>query len=267
MNLTISNSNIIKLKSFFTLLPDTFAHIPLKLGKDENGNCFAKVDATDINGDVSFFGRVELDDIPELQSNTMMVVRLQTNKAVLGVLFSPEHDSIQISKTRVLVETKKKKLSIQLYQMVDRDIYDLPESNVDMYDAVVENNPSVKDEGWLIVDIDREEMKDFVDSSNILSPNKNEDLRFDIKIKKDKLAIYSEDYIQNNFEYLFSPTLNKKINISTKYDYNLIDIMNKIIRTKDFHISTLISNPVISFTLNSIEEGTTATISVPAQRD
>jgi hypothetical protein len=79
--------------------------------------------------------------------------------------------------------------------------------------------------------------------------------------------VYSEDYIKNNFEYTFTSVLGDKIKIDTKYDYNLVDVMSKILKLKDYDISTLISNPVVSFTITSEKEGITSTISVPAQKD
>lgn len=267
MNITITNTNINRLKKLFSIIPDTFSHVPLKIGKDENGNCFARIDSTDINGDVSFYGNVELDDIKELEPSSMMIIRLQTNRAVLSTLFNSVYDSIQINKTRILVQTKNKKMSIQLYQLLEKDIYELPETNVDMYEAVISNNIGLKNDGFFILDLDKDEMKDFIDSSNILTPNKTEDLRFNIKTNKDRLVVYSEDYIKNNFEYTFTPILADKIKIDTKYDYNLVDVMSKILKFKDYDISTLISNPVVSFTITSEKEGITSTISVPAQKD
>ena len=76
-----------------------------------------------------------------------------------------------------------------------------------------------------------------------------------------------QDYIKNNFEYTFTSVLGDKIKIDTKYDYNLVDVMSKILKFKDYDISTLISNPVVSFTITSEKEGITSTISVPAQKD
>jgi len=267
MNITITNTNINRLKKFFSIIPDTFTHVPLKIGKDENNNCFARIDSTDINGDVSFYGRVQLDDIKELETSSMMIIRLQTNRAVLSTLFNPIYDSIQINKTRILIQTKNKKMSIQLYQLLEKDIYELPETNVDMYEAVISNNIGLKNDGFFILDLDKDEMKDFIDSSNILTPNKTEDLRFNIKTNKDRLVVYSEDYIKNNFEYTFTPILVDKIKIDAKYDYNLVDVMSRLLKFKDYDISTLISNPVVSFTIASEKEGITATISVPAQKD
>lgn len=262
-NIILSNENVEKFKKLITFIPDSFGNVPLKILKTEDGICKASIETLDAGGNIAFSGNIILDNISELENGTMMVIRFPINKSVLNTIFNNNYDTIEINKTRILGKSKNKKLSVTMYQLQEKDIIELPDTNIEMFNLVTVNNSDIDSENYFTFNFSSEAIREFLDCINVLSPSDQDDLRFNfISDKNGNIIINAEDFLKNSFEYNLEQKCN---NINAKYDNTLIKVLNKLNRFKDFDINMLISNPIIAFSL--FDDELKITIGVPAQKD
>jgi hypothetical protein len=257
MKITLKSESIAKINKILSLCPDTFSFVPLKLYVDDANNSYASIETVDINGDIVFSGRVSIEQL-EMQPGTGMVVRLPLNKTIISTIFGSNFDSIEISKNQIKAKTKNKKLSIAMYQISEDDVLEFPYTNVELFNLAVEENKLGVVE-YTQFDISNNEIKDFLDCIDVLSSPEF----INITSEDSKLKVTCDDYSGNEFEYVFDKPSNCEYIV--KYDMNLIKVMNKICKFKDYNINMLISTLLAAFTLK--DEDSTITIAVTAQRN
>lgn len=257
MKITLKSESIAKINKILSLCPDTFSFVPLKLYVDDSNNSYASIETVDINGDIVFSGRVSIEQL-ELQPGTGMVVRLPLNKTIVSTIFGSNFDSIEISKNKINAKTKNKKLSIAMYQMSEDDILEFPYTNVELFNLAVEENKLGIVE-FTEFDINGNEIKDFLDCVDVLSSPEF----INITSEDSKLKVTCDDYSGNEFEYVFDKL--SDCDYTVKYDMNLIKVMSKIYRFKEYTINMLMSNLLAAFTLK--DEDSTITIAVTAQKN
>jgi hypothetical protein len=257
MKITLKTESISKINKILSLCPDTFSFVPLKLYVDDSGVSYASIETVDINGDIVFSGRVSIEPL-ELQPGTGMVVRLPMNKTIISTIFGSNFDSIEISKNKINAKTKNKKLSIAMYQMSEDDILEFPYTNVELFNLAVEENKLGIVE-FSEFDINSNEIKDFLDCIDVLSSP--EFINF--TSEDNLLKVTCDDYSGNEFEYVFDKP--SDCDFFVKYDMNLVKVMNKIYRFKDYSINMLMSSLLAAFTLK--DDDSTITIAVTAQKN
>jgi len=256
MKITLKSESIAKVNKFLSLCPDTFSYVPLKLYVDDANNSYVSIETVDINGDIVFSGRVLVEQL-ELQPGTGMVVRLPLNKTIISTIFGSNFDLIEISKNKINAKSKNKNISIAMYQMSEDDILEFPYTNIELFNLAVEEN-RLENINFVNFDIDSNEIKDFLDCVSVLSSPES----IDIISENSRLKVTCSDYSGNELEYTFDKPSN--CDFIAKYDMNLIKVLNKIYRFKEYTINMLISNLLAAFTLK--DEDSTITIAVTAQR-
>jgi hypothetical protein len=258
MKIVIEKDSIAKINMLLNLCPDTFPFVPLKFYIDfDNGNSYASIETVDINGDVIFSGRVTIDPL-ELQPGTGMVVRLPMNKTIINTIFGSAFDKLEISKNKINAKAKNKNISVAMYQLSEDDILEFPYDNISIFNLAVQENKLGTVE-YCKFEVEPKELRDLLDCIDILSSPEFVIFSAD---SGGKLSVGCDDHSGNEVEYEFETISNS--DFLAKYDMNLVKIMNKVSRTKDFKVDVLISNILAAFTLE--KDDSQITIAVTAQK-
>lgn len=238
--ITLTTNNIDSIGKLLSFCPDSFNQVPLKLFKTQDGS-FASIETIDINGDIVFSGKVELEDI-DLDIDTGMIIRLPINKTITNVIFNGKFESMKINKSKILVQTENRKLSIALYQMVDEDVMEFPYDGIELLDLAKENN-NLDSYSYVRVSYNPELDKEYLDCTDML----NSPTFFNFSGITDKLICKSEDDAGNDFEFVFNGTLfGSKFDV--KYDSKFNSILNKLLRSK-YEFDMIVSDIMAVFTV------------------
>lgn len=260
--IVLNSKNVAKINTLVNLCPDTFVYAPFKIFKDEMGNSFASIETTDVNNSIVFSGKVNLDNIVELNASEGTVIRLPLYNSVINTLFNPVFDTVDINSNKIIAKNDSKKITIALYEMVNTDdsIIDLPYTNNEMFDLTVEckNLGNVEYEQF---DLDNEEIKNILESLNVLV--KPENILFNCTGKN--INISAGDYSGNEVEYkLNDKNISKKF--SSKFNMTMmLKILPKIAKAKDFSINMLLCKYLAAITLKN--DDVIATIGIPVAQD
>lgn len=253
--ITLTTNNIDSIGKLLSFCPDSFNQVPLKLFKTQEGS-FASIETIDINGDIVFSGKVSLEDI-DLDIDTGMVIRLPINKTITNVIFGSKFESMMINKSKILVKTENRKLSIALYQMVDEEVLEFPYEGIELLELAKENN-NLDSYSYINVSYNQNLFKEYLDCVDTL----NSPLFFNFSGITDKLICKSEDNAGNDFEFIFNGSLVGN-NFDVKYDSKLNSILNKLLRSK-YEFDMIISDIMAVFTVRI--EDSIITIALTAQR-
>lgn len=264
-SIVLTNNNTKEIYKLIGFIPDEFIYVPVIIGKDEEGNPFTSVKTIDTQGNMVFSGTVMLpDDIKELDKGSAMAIRLSTNKNLVDTVFNSDCESIEVSKSSIKINTKNVKLNITMLNLDEDDLVDYPENGKELFSMAVQESDGKYKEIYDTFALDFDETKEFLSCIGVLSPAKPDDLKFTIATKKDNVVINCEDYIKNSFEYVLN-NVSTKNKYNSTYDINLIKVLQKLTKFKDCSIETLISDAVITFTIE--EPNINITIGVPAFMD
>lgn len=257
MKINLKSEGISQVNKLLSICPDTFSFVPLKFYKDSAGDSFASIETVDINGDIVFSGRVCIAEQFDFQPESGMVVRVPMNRTVINTIFGSNFDSLEISKNKINAKTGKKKLTIAMYQMNDDDILEFPYTNTELFNMAVEENKLGSIE-YCNFDIDVKEIKEFLDCVDVLSSP--EFLIF--SAEDSKLSAGCTDYSGNEFEYEFDQVINS--DFLAKYDMNLVKVMSKLSKFKEYSTNMLVSSLLTAFTMK--DDNSLITIAVTAQK-
>ena len=254
----LRSDDIESLKNLLALCPDTFSSIPVKFVK-ANGESFISIEAIDINGDIVFSGKVTVNDLTDIEDNTGLIIRLPLNKALINNVLNSNFEELTITKNKISAISPNKKLSISLLMINENDVFEFPYTSEELYElAVTENN--VKESKFVVFDPDFKQLKELVDIVSVLS--EFETLEF--KEKNGMLIITGSDTVGNEFQYTFNTTIES--GFTSKYDTNLIKILNKVLKSKDKDsVSMLVSDLLVGVTLR--DDKSVITLAVTARRD
>lgn len=258
MKIILNSNNVKKIHDLIILCPDVFSYVPFKIFKDTDEKTFASIEMLSLNGDIVFSGKTEIEDVG-LEKETGMVVRLPLNKTIINNVFSDNYEIVEIDKTKIRVKDSKRKISLALFELDDSEIMEFPYTNEEIFDLVNEKNDT-EIVGKGIVNLSSDEIKELLNCFGILSNPEN----ININMVNNVLHFNSEDYTGNSFEYKIPSEIASEPFVS-KYDNNLIKVLNNISKFKCYEFNVIFSPLIVAVSIK--ENNMTVTIAVTALKD
>lgn len=260
MKIVLGNS-IGAVNTLLNMCPNSFSYVPLKFYKDDDGTNYASIETIDVNGDVVFSGKVQIDETG-LEAGSGMVVKLPLNRTVINTIFGGKFTNVVIEKTHILASTESKKLSFALFQMNNNDVLEFPTNNKELLQMAVESN-NLKSCSFAEISLNKETIKDFIDCANIISNIET----LSVEVVGQNINVTGIDNAGgNSFEYTFSPVnIEADKDFTCKFDYNLIDVLSKVSKiANDNEVSCIFSEILAIFYIKN--DNLEVSLAVTAQR-
>jgi hypothetical protein len=258
MSVTLTSNSVAKINSLINLCPNTFAYVPFKIYKDENGDSFASIETIDVNVSVIFSGKTAIDNVPELDNNSGIIIRLPLSKPITNTLFNSAFTNLDVSKTRIIAKGDNKKITIALYDISNINVIDFPYTNNELFDLTIREN-NMSNCQYEQFDINTDEIKEILDCLNILmSPT----VMYFISNGKN-IQVSCGDMSGNNVELKLDKDVKNKL--TAKFDISITNILSKLLKFKDYDINMILSEVMAAITIKN--DDIIATIGIPVAKE
>lgn len=259
MKITFNSDTIRKIKNLLVLCPSNFSFVPFKIYKDENGKSFISIETISINGDLVFSGIITVDDIPELENETGIVIRLPLTKAVVNTIFGGSFNTIEITKQKIIAFQDKKKIEFSLYKIEEDELTEFPHDGLAIFDLVKQMN-DVTDTPCIIHNLSVENIKEIISGFSLI----NEANSIEIKGINEGLKFLIEDFSGNMFDFIIETE--EKASFTSKFDINFIKLLGSVLRHKEIFVTEMLFSSLI-YTVTFRNDDIVATVATTALKD
>lgn len=264
MAIVINDKNIQSINTLTSLCPETFPYVPLRIYKDDDGQCYATIQTSDINQSVVFSGKVKFEnDISALKPGDEAIIRLPLSKQITGILFNSAFDTLEINKTKIVAKGSNKRITISLYDTPgETPKSKIPYVNTELLEMSLSKRGISKIPMTQMM-LNPDKIKEMMECMSILMNPEN----IIFSSTGEDIVITCEDVARNSIEYKMNEPSNeifssKFVIAADKIPMSIVKVMQKLSRYKDFNVDMLLCELMAAFTISN--DNVVATIGIPA---